>query len=214
MGFFLIGTPLIENSKPATIKEIREIVSKKGVGDGAELNIERDRFKMGNLDTLMFMNDKLIKLESNVESLLKKIDRQFLDLNDQVGHKWEIKCADGLVALDKFISRFKWNDSRFPRSHPLNKLVEMFEGKLNSYESELRIKSNAFNETKTTLTQTQQKEYREFYSGVTTMLRTSQILLLSHMSATATSSTPNTSLLSSLLCLYRKSSTLKMPMNC
>lgn len=88
MGFFVIGTPLIENSRAATIKEIREIVSKKGVGDGSELNIERDKFKMGNLDTLMFMNDKLIKLESNVESLLKKLDRQFLDLNEQTSHKW------------------------------------------------------------------------------------------------------------------------------
>lgn len=88
MGFFLIGAPLIENSRAATIKEIRDIVTKKGVGEGTELNIERDRFKMGNLDTLMFMNDKLIKLESNVESLLKKIDRQFLDLNEQPSHRW------------------------------------------------------------------------------------------------------------------------------
>jgi len=43
---------------------------------------------MGNLDTLMFMNDKLIKLESNLESLLKKVDRQFLDISEQATHKW------------------------------------------------------------------------------------------------------------------------------
>lgn len=72
------------------------------------------------------------------------------------------------MSLDKFLSRFKWNDSRFPRSHPLNKLVEMFEGKLNSYESELRIKSNAFNETKTSLQQNQQKEYVSGNPGATT----------------------------------------------
>lgn len=63
-------------------------MAKKGVGEGTEINLERDRFKMGNLDTLMFMNDKLIKLENNLESLLKKVDRQFLDISEQGSHKW------------------------------------------------------------------------------------------------------------------------------
>ena len=61
MGFFIIATPLIEKSRGGTLKEIRETVTKKGVAEGAEINIEKEKFKMGNLDTLMFMNDKLIK---------------------------------------------------------------------------------------------------------------------------------------------------------
>jgi V-type H+-transporting ATPase subunit C len=158
MGFFLIGTPLVENSRPTTIKEIRESVSKKGVGEGTEMNLERDKFKMGNLDTLMFMNDKLIKLESNLESLLKKVDRQFLDISDQPYHKWEIKVQSGQMAPDKFLCKFKWSDSKYPRSYALNKIVESFEAKMNNLENEVRQKSNAYNETKTSLTQTQQKE--------------------------------------------------------
>ena len=62
MPYFLIGTPLVENSRPATLKEIRDVVNKKGESEGTELEIDRDKFKMANLDTLMFMNDKLIKL--------------------------------------------------------------------------------------------------------------------------------------------------------
>lgn len=46
---------------------------------------------MANLDTLMFCNDKALKLESLVESLLKKIDKQFCDLSDKGSHEWWIK---------------------------------------------------------------------------------------------------------------------------
>jgi len=113
---------------------------------------------MGNLDTLMFMNDKLIKLENNLESLLKKVDRQFLDISEQSTHKWEIKVQSGQLSPDRFLCKFKWSDSKYPRSYPLNKIVETFEGKMNNLENEVRQKSNAYNETKASLNQTQQKE--------------------------------------------------------
>ena len=44
------------------------------------MNLKKANFKMANLDTLMFCNDKALKMESVIESLLKKIDKQFLDL--------------------------------------------------------------------------------------------------------------------------------------
>lgn len=62
MGFLLIGTSLIDKSRQATITGIKDCVIKKGIAQGSELLIERDKFKMGNLDTLMFVNDKLLKV--------------------------------------------------------------------------------------------------------------------------------------------------------
>ena len=44
------------------------------------MTFDRSRFKMANLDTLMFSNDKVLKLESNIEGFLKKLDKQYLDL--------------------------------------------------------------------------------------------------------------------------------------
>jgi V-type H+-transporting ATPase subunit C len=37
--------------------------------------VELMKFKMGNLDSLMFINDNLIKQDTTIESLLKKIER-------------------------------------------------------------------------------------------------------------------------------------------
>ena len=55
------------------------------------MNLKKVNFKMANLDTLMFCNDKALKLENNIEGLIKKIDKQFLDLSEKASHEWWVK---------------------------------------------------------------------------------------------------------------------------
>ena len=80
MGFFYISAPLLMHSAEATHQEITDVVLKKSIADGQQMFLDRKKFKLANLDTLMMVNDKLLKVENGVESFLKKIDRQYLDL--------------------------------------------------------------------------------------------------------------------------------------
>lgn len=86
MGFFYISAPYLEKSKEATHREINDIVLKKSIADGKEIYIDRKKFKLANLDTLMMVNDKLLKLESIIEGFLKKVDKQYLDLQEKQSH--------------------------------------------------------------------------------------------------------------------------------
>lgn len=67
---------------------------KKSIADGKEIFLDKRKFKLANLDTLMMVNDKLLKLENGIESFLKKVDRQYLDLQEKQSHEWYIKAAD------------------------------------------------------------------------------------------------------------------------
>lgn len=51
--------------------------------EGSKLKNESETFRMGNLDSLMYMNDQLMKMESTGESLLKKIERLYLELDNR-----------------------------------------------------------------------------------------------------------------------------------
>jgi hypothetical protein len=62
MGFFYISAPYLEKSREATHREITDVVLKKSIADGKEIFIDRKKFKLANLDTLMLVNDKLLKL--------------------------------------------------------------------------------------------------------------------------------------------------------
>ena len=86
MSFYYISAPELLGSREATIKEIREGVINRGLSKGGELNLKKVNFKMANLDTLMFCNDKALKLENLLEALLKKIDKQFCDLAEKQSH--------------------------------------------------------------------------------------------------------------------------------
>lgn len=62
------------------------------MADGRELTtIDRNKFKLANLDTLMSSNDKILKTETGIESFLKKVDKQFLDLQNKQYHEWHLK---------------------------------------------------------------------------------------------------------------------------
>jgi hypothetical protein len=100
----------------------------------------------------MFQNDILIKLELTVESLLKKIERQYLDIEDKQAHihfeidnrgekstkknrffftigkdvAWFIQRFFPLIgSVDKYIRDFKWDDSKYPRNNQLPDLVKV-----------------------------------------------------------------------------------------
>lgn len=89
---------------------------------------------MTNLDTLMFCNDKTLKLESMIEAFLKKIDKQYLDLEEKQMHEWMVRNGDKESPTRTYCYEFRWNDSKYPRNYPIPKLVELFELKLNTVE--------------------------------------------------------------------------------
>ena len=79
MVFYFISAPLLFNNEEGTKKELREVVLRNNISKGWEmLGFDKTKFKLANLDTLMFCNDKILKLENLVESFLKRIDKQFL----------------------------------------------------------------------------------------------------------------------------------------
>ena len=64
------------------------------MAEGRELPFDRSKFKMANLDTLMFSNDKVLKLENNVEGFLKKVDKQYCELEEKQLHDWYVRGGD------------------------------------------------------------------------------------------------------------------------
>ncbi len=106
----------------------------------------------------MLVNDKLLKTENLLESFLKKVDKQYLDLQEKQSHEWYVKGVEKELPVQKYLYDFRWNDSKYPRSFPIPRIAENLEIKLNGLENELRQKTNSFNEVKIQLSQSTTKE--------------------------------------------------------
>lgn len=66
MGFFYISAPYLEKSKEATHREIGDVIIRKSIADGKSIPIDFTKFKLANLDTLMMVNDKLMRVENGI----------------------------------------------------------------------------------------------------------------------------------------------------
>ena len=83
MVYILIGSQITHGNAERTFAEMKNNVLSGTIGSsgtGQILDFERDKFRMGNLDSLMFLNEALMKMENQLENSLKKIERQYDDV--------------------------------------------------------------------------------------------------------------------------------------
>ena len=86
----------------------------------------------------MHLNDQMLKSDTAIESLLRKIERQYLDITEKLKYDFKVKTADGerifpnffpiltslIVGLDQYLTNFKWDDAKFPRNVHMADIVK------------------------------------------------------------------------------------------
>lgn len=59
--------------------------------------------------------------------------------------------------IAKYLYNFVWNDSKFPRNYALNRITDLIETKLSTFENDFRNMLNSFGETKAQISQNKTK---------------------------------------------------------
>jgi len=98
MVYYLIGTNIIKGSRDETWREIKLNVlgSNESNAKGKDFKIEKEKYKLGNIDSLMHINDVMVKFEATLEGLLKKIERQYLDITEKESVDFQIDSKDSI----------------------------------------------------------------------------------------------------------------------
>ncbi|KAI9922215.1 hypothetical protein PsorP6_000220 [Peronosclerospora sorghi] len=86
---------------------------------------------VGTLDTLMALSDDLNRVDLVTESVVRKIERQFHDLNkgDQ------ILTVDG-VPVERYLNFFSWDEAKHPHRRPLPEIVSIIQSVRKIFRSE------------------------------------------------------------------------------
>ena len=66
--------------------------------------VEKSKFKVGTLDSLMELNDSLGKLDSQMEAAIRKIEKQALDIDKSVQLKIERVDGSSKQRMSQWIS--------------------------------------------------------------------------------------------------------------
>ncbi|KAJ3683362.1 hypothetical protein LUZ60_013589 [Juncus effusus] len=100
--------------------------------------------RVGNLDSLLALSDELVKSNIVIEGVSQKIVRQIDEL-EQVASEGASLTLDG-VPVETYITRFAWDEAKFPTMSPLKETVNNIHGLVRAAEyNTIRGQLNAIN---------------------------------------------------------------------
>jgi len=114
--------------------------------------------KVGTLDQLVGLSDDLGKLDTYVEQVSRKIAAYLGEvLEDQ-----RDKLAENLLAnggdLVNYLTRFQWDMAKYPIKQSLRNISDIISKQVGQIESDLKIKSSAYNNLKGNLQSLEKKQ--------------------------------------------------------
>eukprot|EP01123_Difflugia_compressa_P000575 TRINITY_DN10675_c0_g1_i1.p1 TRINITY_DN10675_c0_g1~~TRINITY_DN10675_c0_g1_i1.p1 ORF type:complete len:445 (+),score=81.80 TRINITY_DN10675_c0_g1_i1:125-1459(+) len=161
-NYFLISVPIAAHSTHAKMKTDLEYAIRSGGDENKvwEFDIPKEHFRAGNIDSLIYLSDTLKKTVTSVESTLKKVTTQLSELHQKSKEDYRKTGAGApeekkdvkpvfkvnLAKPEEFLTRFKWNDSRFSgKKKSLGDLVTIIKGEVLKTEKSMRDRSLEYN---------------------------------------------------------------------
>lgn len=92
----------------------------KGLCNTYKMDADKEKFKLGSLDSMLLNLEKAKKLETTTENFMKKVEKAYQDLvPDKKLVDNKLEGSMGQQSVEKYLSQFKWNEGKFPRSASL-----------------------------------------------------------------------------------------------
>lgn len=94
--------------------------------------------KFGSFDDLIRSVDLLQKHDSTVEGVLRRVERQSLELDPDA--QFKIVWQRHSLSVEQYIRRFTWDDAKFPRSRSVRENIEAVVLSVTKLDDEVRAK--------------------------------------------------------------------------
>jgi len=153
MTYYILGTSIIDGSEAVTWEKICKVglgIDQILTNRGFKLSIEKENFRNATVDTLIGLTEVILKLDLNLEAIIKKVEKQHRDL-DPI---WDVKIStnEGDMDVFKYMKDFTWEDSKFPRSKTLVELVKLLQEKITHLDNDIKKQISDYTDMKSALT--------------------------------------------------------------
>ncbi|CAK9302026.1 unnamed protein product [Gordionus sp. m RMFG-2023] len=113
--------------------------------------------KVGTLDLLVGLSDDLLKSDTYIESVTKKIAQYMVEIYE--GNKNKISEALLINGTDfnTYLSHFQWDTAKFPIKLSLVSLTDIINKKVSQIDSEFKLRSTQYNSLKKDLQNIERK---------------------------------------------------------
>uniref|UniRef100_A0A8C4HH73 V-type proton ATPase subunit C n=1 Tax=Dicentrarchus labrax TaxID=13489 RepID=A0A8C4HH73_DICLA len=114
--------------------------------------------KVGTLDVLVGLSDELAKLDTFVESVVKKVAQYMADVLEDSRDK----VQENLLPMERFdlvtyITRFQWDMAKYPIKQSLKNISEIVSKQATQIDNDLKARASAYNNLKGNLQNLERK---------------------------------------------------------
>lgn len=158
MVYFLVGAENMYGEGDKTFQRISTELGNMATIK-KQIDVQIKEFKLSNVDQLISSNEAMLKMETHIEGILKKIERAYMDITDS-SHTpdFQVQTRNSVQSLSQYIQEFKWDNNIFSRSQPLMELLKSFQQKATTIDNDIRQKQQVLQEAKNNLNSVARKE--------------------------------------------------------
>ncbi|XP_041104633.1 V-type proton ATPase subunit C 1-A [Polyodon spathula] len=153
--FWLISAPGEKTCQQTWDKLMASTTRNNNLSTNNKFNIPD--LKVGTLDVLVGLSDELAKLDSFVESVVKKVSQYMADVLEDTKDKVQENLLANGVDLVTYITRFQWDMAKYPIKQSLKNISEIITKQVTQIDNDLKARASAYNNLKGNLQNLERK---------------------------------------------------------
>ncbi|KAH6761548.1 vacuolar ATP synthase subunit C / V-ATPase C subunit / vacuolar proton pump C subunit [Perilla frutescens var. hirtella] len=155
--YWVASLPVGQGSSESSIwSRLQESISKQAF-DTALYRFNIPNLRVGTLDSLLALSDDLLKSNNFIEGVSHKIRRQIEELERVSGVVSSSLTVDG-VPVDSYLTRFVWDEAKYPTVSPLKETVDGIHGQIAKIEDDLKVRVAEYNNVRSQLNAINRKQ--------------------------------------------------------
>lgn len=115
-----------------------------------------ESLKFSAFDNLVKLSDDLAKADSGVEQVLRRIERQLLDIDPNAERA--ILSQRQQMPWAEYVRNFPWDDAKFPRSRSINDSIQLLQGSVSRLDEEVRTRSSSYADLKSQISNAEKRD--------------------------------------------------------
>ncbi|KAJ7971765.1 V-type proton ATPase subunit C [Quillaja saponaria] len=153
--YWVVSLP-VQTSASTLWNQLQEQISKHSF-DTPLYRFNIPNLRVGTLDSLLSLSDDLVKSNSFMEGVSHKIRRQIEELERVSGLESNALTVDG-VPIDSYLTRFVWDEAKYPTMSPLREIVDGIHGQVAKIEDDLKVRVSEYNNVRSQLNAINRKQ--------------------------------------------------------
>eukprot|EP00928_Gymnodinium_smaydae_P060994 TRINITY_DN4500_c0_g1_i2.p1 TRINITY_DN4500_c0_g1~~TRINITY_DN4500_c0_g1_i2.p1 ORF type:complete len:429 (+),score=116.15 TRINITY_DN4500_c0_g1_i2:79-1287(+) len=133
------------------------------------------KLAFGSFDNLIRLTDDLAKSDSQVDSIVHRLERQWLEIDPRA--QFKVKSQRQEKTFLEYLSNWQWDETRYPKSRSISDNLVYLMSTVNKIDEEARNKTLQFNEFKTQRQNLSKKEGASLLSRDLVDLLTPEVVL-------------------------------------